>query len=213
MHNILRDPISSLTHLAGAIFAIVALCILAVQATLYGSSLHMVSYMIFGGTMLLMFSCSTLYHSVFASEEKIKWLKRVDHMSIFMLIAGTYTPICLVALDGAIGWWLFGVVWGVALAGVFIKIFWITAPRWLSTAIYVMMGWLVVAFYPVLDQIPADVLRWVAYGGVCYTVGAVVYATKWPNPWPRWFGFHEIWHIFVMAGAFCHFWGIAFYLA
>lgn len=212
MHSLLRDPISSLSHLAGAIFSIVALCILAVQATLYGGMWHLVSFMIFGGTMFLMFACSTLYHSVFASDERIKWLKRIDHMSIFLLIAGTYTPICLVALEGALGWWLFGVVWGIALVGVFIKVFWITAPRWLSTAIYVLMGWLVVAFYPVLDQIPADVLRWIAYGGVCYTVGAVVYATKWPNPWPSWFGFHEIWHLFVLAGAFCHFWGIAFYL-
>lgn len=212
MHTILRDPVSSLTHLAGAVFSIAALCILAVQAALHGNTWHMVSFMIFGATMLLMFSCSTLYHAVHASPEKIQWLKRIDHMSIFLLIAGTYTPICLTAIEGNIKWWLFGVVWGIALAGVFIKVFWITAPRWLSTVIYILMGWLVVAFYPVLDQIPADALRWIAYGGIGYTVGAVVYATKWPNPWPRWFGFHEIWHLFVMAGAFCHFWAIAFYL-
>ena len=199
--------------MAGAVFAIVALCILAVQAATHGSTWHMVSFMIFGATMLLMFSCSALYHSIHASEEKIKWLKRIDHMSIFLLIAGTYTPICLVSLEGTLGWWLFGVVWSIALAGVFIKIFWISAPRWLSTSIYILMGWLVVAFYPVLDQIPTDALRWIAYGGISYTVGAVVYATKWPNPWPKWFGFHEIWHLFVIGGAFCHFWAIAFYLS
>lgn len=213
MHNVLRDPVSSISHMAGAVFAIVALCILAVQAAAHDSTWHMVSFMIFGATMLLMFSCSALYHSIHASADKIKWLKRIDHMSIFLLIAGTYTPICLVALEGALGWWLFGVVWSIALAGVFIKIFWITAPRWLSTSIYILMGWLVVAFYPVLDRIPADALRWIAYGGISYTVGAVVYATKWPNPWPKWFGFHEIWHLFVIGGAFCHFWAIAFYLS
>ena len=212
MHNVFRDPISSLTHLFGALLSIVALCILAVQAALYGSVWHMLSFMIFGSTLFLMFSCSTLYHSIHASEEKIQWLKRIDHMSIFFLIAGTYTPVCLVALEGSLGWWLFGVVWSIAFLGVFIKVFWIGAPRWLSTAIYVSMGWLVVAFYPVLDQIPTELLRWIAYGGLCYTLGAVIYATKWPNPWPRWFGFHEIWHVFVLAGAFCHFWGIAYHL-
>lgn len=213
MHSIFRDPFSGLSHLAGAIFAIVALCILAAQAALYGGVWHMVSFMIFGTTMLLMFASSSLYHLVHAQEQVIKWLKRIDHMSIFLLIAGTYTPICLVALNGSTGWWLFGVVWGIALLGVGLKVVWIHAPRWLSTVFYMLMGWLVVAFYPVLDQIPTDALRWIAYGGLCYSLGAVVYATKWPNPWPKWFGFHDIWHLFVIAGAFCHFWAIAFHLA
>lgn len=212
MHSIFRDPVSGLSHLAGAILSIVALCILSAQAAVYGGVWHMVSFMIFGSTLLLMFSCSTIYHLVHASDEVIKWLKRLDHISIFLLIAGTYTPICLVALEGDIGWWLFAVVWGIALFGVLLKLVWLNAPRWLSTAVYVLMGWLVVAFYPVLDQIPAAALRWIAYGGLCYTVGAVVYATKRPNPWPKWFGFHEIWHLFVLAGAFCHFWAIAFHL-
>src|SRR5690554_7589902 len=97
MHTIFRDPVSGLTHLAGAIFSIVALCILAAQAALYGGILHMVSFMIFGASMLLMFSSSTIYHLIHASDDTIKWLKRIDHMSIFLLIAGTYTPICLVA--------------------------------------------------------------------------------------------------------------------
>lgn len=213
MHAIFRDPISGLSHLAGAIFAIVALCILAAQAAIHGGVWHMVSFMIFGSTMLLMFASSTVYHLIHADEQVIKWLKRVDHMSIFLLIAGTYTPVCLVALNGSMGWWLFGVVWAIALSGVFLKIFWISAPRWLSTVIYILMGWLVVAFYPALDRIPADAMRWIAYGGACYSVGAIIYAIKWPNPSAKWFGFHEIWHLFVIAGAFCHFWAIAFHLA
>ncbi len=212
MHTVFRDPISGLTHLAGAIFAIVALCILAAQAAIYGHVLHMVSFMIFGATMLLMFASSTVYHLIHASDDTIKWLKRVDHMAIFLLIAGTYTPICLVAVGGKTGWIMFTVVWSIALVGVFIKLVWIGAPRWLSTVFYILMGWLVVAFYPVIDLIPADALRWITYGGLSYTFGAVIYATKWPNPWPKWFGFHEIWHLFVMGGAFCHFWAIAFHL-
>lgn len=213
MHAFFRDPTSGLTHLAGAIFAIVALCILAAQAARYGTAWHMVSFMIFGATLFLMFASSTLYHLLHAPTAVLQWLKRIDHMAIFMLIAGTYTPICLVALNGPTGWWLFGVVWGIALAGVLIKIFWISAPRWLSTLIYILMGWIVVAAYPVVDRIPEDALAWIFYGGLCYTVGALVYATKWPNPSPKWFNFHDIWHLFVIGGAFCHFWGIAFHLA
>lgn len=212
MHTIFRDPFSGLSHLVGALFAIVALCILAAKAAVQNNITYMVSFMIFGATMLLMFASSTVYHLVQASDETIKWLKRIDHMSIFLLIAGTYTPICLVAIGGTAGWIMFSVVWGIAFVGVFLKLVWISAPRWLSTVIYILMGWLVVAFYPVLDRIPADALRWMAYGGLSYTFGAVIYATKWPNPYPKWFGFHEIWHLFVIGGAFCHFWAIAFHL-
>ncbi|MAK90423.1 MAG: hemolysin [Oleibacter sp.] len=213
MHSVFREPISGLTHLAGAIFAIVALCILAAQAAVHGGVWHMVSFMIFGATLLAMFASSTVYHLIHASDDVIRWLKRVDHMAIFLLIAGTYTPVCLVPLHGPTGWWLFGVVWALAIIGVVLKVVWISAPRWFSTVIYILMGWLVVFVWPVIDQIPADALRWIAYGGICYTVGAVVYATKWPDPWPKWFGFHEIWHLFVIAGGFCHFWAIAYHLA
>lgn len=213
MHTIFRDPFSGLSHLVGAILSIAALFILAAKASAQNDTTYLVSFMIFGVTMLLMFASSTVYHLVQASDDTIKWLKRVDHMSIFLLIAGTYTPICLIAIGGSTGWIMFSVVWGIALIGVFLKLVWINAPRWLSTMIYILMGWLVVAFYPVLDKIPADALRWIAYGGLSYTFGAVIYATKWPDPWPKWFGFHDIWHLFVMGGAFCHFWAIAFYLA
>lgn len=212
MHTYFRDPVSGLTHLAGAILSIVALCVLTAQATLNGNALTMVSFMIFGTTMLLMFTSSAVYHLVHASPSTIQWLKRVDHMSIFLLIAGTYTPVCLIAVSGKTGWLMFSLVWSIATLGVLLKLVWIAAPRWLSTLFYLLMGWLVVAFYPVMDQIPADALRWIAYGGVSYSVGAIVYAIKRPDPWPQWFGFHEIWHLFVMGGAFCHFWAIAFHL-
>ncbi|APR68133.1 MAG: hemolysin III family protein [Thalassolituus sp.] len=214
MHSVFRDPISGLTHLIGALFAIVALCILAVQAATYGGVWHMVSFSIFGATLFLMFASSALYHLLHAPDHIIVWLKRLDHMAIFLLIAGSYTPFCLIPLHGPVGWGLFSAVWALALAGVFLKLFWLSAPRWLSTVVYVSMGWLIVfAIEPAIDTIPAGALWWLLYGGLAYTVGAIVYATKKPDPWPRWFGFHEIWHLFVMAGAFCHFWAIAFYLA
>lgn len=214
MHTVFRDPVSGLTHLAGAIFAIVALCILSVQAALYGNVWHMVSFVIFGATMFLMFASSALYHLMHASEEAIRWLKRIDHMAIFLMIAGSYTPICLVPLNGDTGWILFSVVWALAVAGIVLKLVWISAPRWLSTLIYLAMGWMVVfAAGPAMETIPVDAQWWILYGGISYTLGAIVYALKWPNPWPRWFGFHEIWHLFVMGGVFCHFWAIAFHMA
>ncbi|MDF1763227.1 MAG: hemolysin III family protein, partial [Oleibacter sp.] len=174
---------------------------------------HMVSFTVFGATLFLMFLTSAVYHLVFAPESALLWLKRIDHMAIFLVIAGSYTPFCLIPMHGSAGWTLLAVVWSLALAGVFLKLFWIDAPRWFSTVIYVAMGWLVVfAAKPAMETTPPDALWWLLYGGIAYTLGAVVYALKWPDPWPRWFGFHEVWHIFVIVGAFCHFWAIAFHL-
>ena len=213
MHSVFRDPVSGLTHLGGALFSIAALCILVVQAALHGGVWHMVSFSIFGVTLLLMFSSSALYHLLHAPEHVILWLKRIDHIAIFLLIAGTYTPFCLLPLHGTLGWTLFAAVWGLAGAGIFLKIFWISAPRWLSTLIFLGMGWLIVlAAGPAQELVPEGALLWVFYGGLAYSAGAVIYALKWPDPWPKWFGFHEIWHLFVMAGAFCHFYAIAMFL-
>ncbi|WP_221800816.1 PAQR family membrane homeostasis protein TrhA [Oceanobacter mangrovi] len=212
--RLFREPVSGFTHLAGALLAIVALAILCVQAAEHGDIWQQVSFPIFGICMLLMFASSAVYHLVHGSEQRIKRLKRLDHMAIFLMIAGTYTPICLVPLNGPLGWWLFAGVWALAAAGIGLKIFWIHAPRWLSTLIYLAMGWLIVlAINPAMERIPASVLHWLVAGGLFYTIGAIIYACKWPNPWPRFIGFHEIWHLFVMAGVFCHFWAIAYGLA
>ncbi len=125
-----------------------------------------------------------------------------------MMIAGTYTPFCLVPLRGYWGWSIFGVVWGIAILGIFFKLFYIYAPRWLSTSLYVLMGWIsVIAIYPIIKNIPAGGVFWLAGGGISYTVGAVVYATKKPDPWPNVFGFHEIWHLFVLGGSFLPLYG------
>ncbi|MCY0963806.1 PAQR family membrane homeostasis protein TrhA [Parathalassolituus penaei] len=213
MQTIFREPVSGFTHLAGAVLAIVALCILTVRAALYGNIWHMVSFSVFGVTMLLMFTSSAVYHLSHGSERLLMHLKRLDHMAIFLMIAGTYTPVCLIGLDSPLGNWLCGAVWALAIAGVLMKALWISAPRWLSTLVYVLMGWMVVAAGPQLLEIPGQTLHWLVAGGIFYTLGALIYATRWPDPLPGLFGYHEIWHLFVLAGVFCHFWSIAFGLA
>jgi hemolysin III len=137
-----------------------------------------------------------------------RWLRRLDHAAIFVLIAGSYRPSALIAMPPRFsgwGWTLFGLVWGVAVAGLIFKLLWINAPRWLSTALYLAMGWLVVlAIVPVAKSLGVTNMSWLGLGGAFYTVGAVIYATKRPNPWPGVIGFHELWHLFVLAGWACH---------
>ena len=134
-------------------------------------------------------------------------MRRIDHIMIFIVIAGTYTPLCLVPLRGAWGWTIFGIVWAMAVIGMILKIFSMNIPRWISTGIYLVMGWMcIVAVYPLVMTLNMTCLMWLALGGLFYTAGAVIYAVKKPDPWPKVFGFHEIWHLFVLAGSFCHFW-------
>ena len=197
-----RDPFSGLSHLASAFIALLVMAFLVFQASLRGDAWHIVSFTIFGICMVLMFGTSALYHLYQGSDAKILQLKRIDHMAIFAMIAGTYTPMCLIPLRDNIGWTLFAAVWGIAGSGILLKIFWIGAPRWLSTVIYLAMGWACVFGLSTMKAtMPAVSFDWLVYGGIAYTVGAIVYATKWPDPWPESFGFHEIWHLFVMAGA------------
>jgi hemolysin III len=213
MQTYFREPFSGFSHLFAAIGSIAALCILVVNASLYGDAWHITSFAIFGTSMILLFSASALYHLLPVSESAIKALKRFDHMMIFVLIAGTYTPLCLVPLRGVTGWTFFGIVWGLAIAGILMKLFWLDAPRWLSTILYLGMGWIAAFLIPeLLDTMGAGGLFWLAAGGVSYTLGAVVYALKKPDLWPEHFGFHGLWHLFVIGGAFCHFWCIAYFL-
>jgi len=202
----LRDPVSGLTHLIGALLAVLATVLLVERSVSPPMPWHIVTFSIFGGAMILLFTASTLYHWLPVSEKWVRVLRRVDHSMIFFYIAATYTPICLIPLRGPWGWSLFGIIWGLALGGIAMKIFWMHAPRWLSTAIYLAMGWMVlVGVYPLVRGLSTGALLWLAGGGVVYSLGAVVYAVKWPNPWPKHFGFHEIFHIFVIGGSFCHF--------
>lgn len=201
-----KEPVNAITHLVGALFAVAATVALLLVSD--GSPRTVVSLAIYGVSSVLLFSASTLLHAVRAGPRLERWLRRLDHAAIFVLIAGSYTPIALIAMQPSFagwGWTLFGVVWGIALAGLVFKLLWIGAPRWLSTALYLAMGWLVVlAIVPVARSLGLTNMTWLGLGGAFYTVGAVIYGLKRPNPWPGVFGFHELWHLFVLAGWGCH---------
>lgn len=201
----LRDPISALTHFIGFLAAIPVLIILVLYSYTEASIYHVVSFAVFGASLLMLYGASTIYHALPVSEKTIAILRRIDHMMIFVLIAGTYTPVCLISLRGVWGWTLLALVWGFALGGIILKAVWFNAPRWLSTAIYVIMGWLVVvAFYPLGKAVPISGILMLLAGGIAYTVGAVIYALKWPKLNFKNFGFHEIFHLFVMVGTAFH---------
>lgn len=201
----IKDPVSALTHFTGFLLAIPILCILVVKASQQATVWHVVSFAVFGVSLLLLYGASTIYHTLSISDKCTKALKRIDHMMIFILIAGTYTPICLIPLRGKWGWTLFALVWAFAVGGILLKAFWLNAPRWFSTLIYVVMGWLVVvAFMPLEKAIPFGGIILLAAGGITYTLGAVIYAIKWPKFHSKFFGFHEIFHLFVMGGSLCH---------
>lgn len=201
----LKDPASALTHMIGAVLAAVGLVYLVYLGLLRGPW-HLAAFLVFGVSLLLLYTASSVYHAVRVSPRTTLLLRKLDHVMIFFLIAGSYTPFCLLPLRGPWGWSLLGTIWGLALFGAFIKFFWLHAPRWLSTGFYLLMGWLVVvAAYPMIQNVVVPSLVLLAVGGAFYTVGAIFYAAKWPNPWPGKFGFHEIWHLLVMAGSSAHF--------
>jgi hemolysin III len=202
----LREPMNGFIHAIGAVLAVVGLVLLTLKGTLpTGSTLHVVTFSIFGAALIALYLCSTLYHWLPLKPPGVRRLKRLDHTMIFILIAATYTPICLLPLRGPWGWSLFGTVWGIAFIGAFFKLFWLGAPRWLSTVIYIIMGWVVmVAIWPLSQAMEVGGLVWLALGGMAYTVGAVIYGLKRPNM--HWMGFHEIFHVFCVLGSVCHYW-------
>lgn len=209
----LREPINSLTHGIGAVLSVVALGFLLYEAFQAGTVGHVVAFAIFGLSMILLYTASSLYHALHVRKKTLLLLKKLDHMMIYVLIAGTYTPICLIVLEGSWKWGLLITVWTLALVGIIKKMVWITAPRWLSTFFYLAMGWLAVFIFPdLIDKLPLAFMVWIGIGGLAYTVGAIIYGLEKPNPIPHWFGHHEIWHLFVLVGTFSHFWAIYTYL-
>ncbi len=209
----IKEPVSGFTHMFGALLGIAGLSVLVTLSARNATVWHVVSFAIFGSTMILLYTSSALYHLLVLNEKGELFFKRMDHIMIYMLIAGTYTPFCLVPLRGGWGFSILGVIWGFAVAGIFFKIFWINAPRWASTILYLVMGWVaIVAIVPLFRTVPAGGMAWLAAGGLSYSIGAVIYATKKPDPFPGVFGFHEIWHIFVLAGTTCHFVSMYCYL-
>jgi hemolysin III len=208
MQTLIRDPGSAITHFIGMILAILAAIPLLAKADIQAGGLTLAAMAIFMGSMILLYGASTLYHSVKVSACVLRIFRKIDHMMIFVLIAGSYTPICLIVLGGRQGYSLLALVWGIAAAGILIKAFWITCPKWFSSGIYIAMGWVcVLVFGQLLRTLPPGAFAWLLAGGVVYTIGGVIYALKLPifNGKHKYFGSHEIFHIFVMGGSICHF--------
>lgn len=208
----LREPVNGLTHLGAAVVSAVGLVALLIAGrSTVGKE---VSLLIYGSTLVMLFAASSTYHLVKGSPRVMGILRKVDHAAIYLLIAGSYTPFCYNMFSGFWQWGLLAIVWSLALLGVIVKIFIIRSPRWLNTAIYLVLGWLVVfAVREMLTTLPVGALVWLSAGGILYTLGAIVYATKIFNFVPGKFGFHEVWHIFVILGALAHFAAVILYVA
>src|SRR3989442_11366284 len=187
MHWHAKDPASCYSHFLGVVLSITGLVTLLVESR--GDPWRVVGFSIYGASLILLYSASTIYHWQALPPRGEDILRRLDHVAIFVLIAGTYTPVCLVTLRGGWGWSVLGLVWGLALLGLVLKLFFQHLPRWSSTALYVGMGWMaVVAVVPLVRSLPVSGMIWLVTGGVLYTPRAVIYAGRWPNPPPPGFG-------------------------
>ena len=201
-----REPISSLTHLVGAFLSLIGLILLIKYSLDTSNPYNTIILAVFGISSILLYSASSTYHKSLSSEKVVKILRRVDHSMIYVLIAGTYTPICLIALKGKLGTVLFLSVWLLAFIGILLKIVWFDAPRWLYTGFYILMGWIsIFVIVPIIKAVSLGGFMWLLAGGLFYTVGGVIYATKRPKINLKFFGFHEIFHIFIMLGSLCHY--------
>ncbi|AFZ65934.1 PAQR family membrane homeostasis protein TrhA [Deinococcus peraridilitoris] len=204
LYTSLREPVNSLTHWLGVILAVPFMAVMLWWAERHELSLW--PFVIFGVSFALLYLASASYHSFQVSERALLWLRKLDHSAIFLLIAGSYTPIAYFGLGDPLRWTLLAVIWGIALAGMTLKLITMRMPRWLSTVLYLAMGWLALAFLPALAQtLPTGAFIWMGVGGALYTLGAIVYATKKLNFVPGVFGFHEVWHLFVLGGSTAHF--------
>ena len=208
-----REPDNGLTHLAGAVLSMAALVVLVALALRAGTPRHIVAFTIFGLSLVGLYTASALYHSLQLGPVGLDRLLRLDCTMVYVLIAGSYTPFCLVALQGVWRWGLLSLIWGLALGGSVLKLRMMNAPVWLSTGIYLAMGWLAVLAAPAFfAALPFNGLLWLIAGGLVYTVGAVVFALERPRLRPGVFGSHALWHVLVIGGSACHFWAVARYL-
>jgi hemolysin III len=207
-----RDPVSSWIHLISAGLSVIGLAVLAALG--WGDQLKELALVIYGTSLILMFSASTIYHSVNTDPGRLLRWRKFDHSAIYLLIAGTYTPICIFFFTGFWRWPFLGIIWLFGLIGVAVKVFVINAPRWVTAGIYLVMGWLsIFAIAEMLRRMPIGALVWLLAGGLFFTVGAVIYISKKLDFVPDLFGFHEVWHIFVSLGCLCHFILILRYIA
>lgn len=216
MNITIREPGSALTHFIAMLLALCAAVPLLVRAAVHSGVKSLTAMTVFMISMVLLYAASTIYHSVNCSGRILRVFRKMDHMMIFVLIAGTYTPVCLLTLPKPSGLMLLAAVWGIALVGIFIKGFWITCPKWFSSVLYIAMGW---SCLSVLGQLfsllPLHAFLWLLAGGLIYTAGGIIYALRLPLFDARhpMFGLHEIFHLFVMAGSLCHFVFMFCYLA
>ena len=216
MNITIREPGSALTHFIAMLLALCAAVPLLVRAAVHSGVKSLTAMTVFMISMVLLYAASTIYHSVNCSGRVLRIFRKMDQMMIFILIAGTYTPVCLLTLPKPSGLMLLAAVWGIALVGIFIKGFWITCPKWFSSVLYIAMGW---SCLSVLGQLfsllPLHAFLWLLAGGLIYTAGGIIYALRLPLFDARhpMFGLHEIFHLFVMAGSLCHFVFMFCYLA
>ena len=204
----IKDPGSAITHFIGMLMAIFAAVPLLIRAAHEPGRIYVISLAIYAASLVLLYAASTTYHTFDLSEKINTVLKKIDHMMIFVLIAGSYTPICLLVLKGRTGLILLSLVWGIAIVGILIKAFWVFCPKWVSSILYIGMGWTcVLTFTQILNSMSTAAFGWLLAGGIIYTIGGVIYALKLPvfNSLHRYFGSHEIFHLFVMGGSICHF--------
>lgn len=216
MQITIREPGSAITHFIGMMAAVFAAAPLLIKAALSSGIDTLAALSIFCISMILLYGASTTYHSLDISPKALCIFRKLDHMMIFVLIAGSYTPVCLIILGGGMGYTLLAVVWGIALLGMVLKACWITCPKWFSSILYIAMGWVCLAvFGPLWKILPHAAFGWLLSGGIIYTVGGIIYALKLPlfNKKHRFFGSHEIFHLFVMGGSICHFIFMYLYVA
>ena len=203
----IEEKLNIITHAFGLLLSSIALVFLIIRASQHGSTIHIVSFTIFGASLIILYAASTFYHS--SQNPKLRHkLNILDHASIYVLIAGTYTPFTLVTLKGALGWTIFGITWGIACIGIILKLFYTGRFDKISTIAYVAMGWIIIfAIKPLLENLPIEGLYWLLAGGISYTVGAILYSLKKLK-----FN-HVIFHVFVLIGSFSHFMAVYFYIA
>mgnify|MGYP002510252520 FL=1 len=216
MQITIREPGSAITHFIGMMLAVFAAVPLLVKAGVTSDGRSFAAMAIFISSMILLYGASAMYHSVNLAGKSLRIFQKLDHMMIFVLIAGSYTPVCLVVLGGAVGYKLLALVWGIALIGMVVKACWITCPKWFSSIIYIAMGWVcVLVFGQLFETLSTAAFLWLLAGGLIYTAGGVIYALKLPifNSKHKAFGSHEVFHLFVMGGSICHFIFMYLYVA
>ncbi|MGN0377704.1 MAG: hemolysin III family protein [Suilimivivens sp.] len=217
MQITIREPGSAITHFIAMMMTVFAATPLLIKAALSSDGqLTLLALGIFCISMILLYGASATYHSLNIGGKALHIFRKLDHMMIFVLIAGSYTPVCLIILGGRLGYTLLAVVWGIALFGMILKACWVTCPKWFSSVIYIAMGWVCLGVFGTLwNVLPHAAFGWLLAGGIIYTIGGVIYALKLPifNGKHKFFGSHEIFHLFVMGGSICHFIFMYLYVA